>query len=421
MKKIIFLSLTAFTLSACGNNEVNNEENLIEEEAAINEDEENEIEEEAAAAENKNIENEAATNNNENNEEQKPQNQEEATVVVLEEDVLNYTEDDMVIVEAEMSYLFQYERTKEKLEEDLIEIIALYQQLENIQETEFIILNEEEHILTYSFSSSTIKELDIETIEATALSDFADDYWSLQEETDAMEKENKVLEFEGETEVEVNEDEILVTVTSNVPDGGIFEVAILDDEFNVESSFVPIENGVIEERFSSDKFNVGHLSTLVQFRFNLEDEPQPEHILDQYGEAGENMSGSLAHENNLDGYNGVVESVLFAYPDEETAAEKSAGALNESIDELIELGEGIIIDVEIVGDNADLAYVIVSDDWYYSPDHEKERFAEQIGGTVESFILSAYPDANAVGVYFKDEYGSELASPKMFGGYDIKD
>ncbi|SDN90672.1 hypothetical protein [Alkalicoccus daliensis] len=364
---------------------------------------------------------EEINNDAENNEKQKPLNQKEATVAVLEDDIINYEENDTVTIEVDMSYLFQYERTKEKLEENLVEIISSYQQLEDILETKFIIMNEAEHILTYSFSPSTMNELDTGTIEATSLSNDADEYWSLQEETAALEKENKVLEFEGETKVEVDEDEIVVIITSNVPDGGIFEVAILDNAFNVESSFIPIEKGVIEERFSTDNFNVGYLSTLVQFRFNLEDEPQPEHILDRYGEAGENMSGSQAHENNLDGYNGIIENVSFAYPDEETVAEKAAEILNDSINELIEVTEGIILDVEIIGDNGDLAYVIVSDDWYYSPDHEKERFAEQVGETVETIVLNAYPDAHTVGVHFKDEYGSDLASPKMFGGYNIKD
>ncbi|NJP36039.1 hypothetical protein [Alkalicoccus luteus] len=363
---------------------------------------------------------EATANHNENNEELEPLNQQEATNAVLGDDLINYEEDDTVTIEVEMSYLFRYESTKEKLEEDLIELISSYQELEAVLDTNFIIMNEAEHILTYSFSTSTIDELNTESLEAGSLSKAADEFWSLQEENAALEREKEVLEFEGETEVEVHNDEIVVTVTSNVPDGGIFEVAILDNELNVESSFVAIENGVIEERFSTENFHTGYLSTLVQFRFNLDDEPQPEHILDRYGETGENMSGSLAHENNLGGYNGVVEHNQFAFPDEEAVAEKSAELLNESITELIEITEGIVVDVELIGDEREVAYVIVSDDWYYSPDYEKERFAEQIGSTVENMILNAYPEQRSVGVYFKDEYGADLASPKMFGGYDIK-
>lgn len=232
---------------------------------------------------------------------------------------------------------------------------------------------------------------------------------------------SEILEFEGEFELKASEDKITMVLNSNVPDGGLFEIAIMDGEFNTESNVVEIENGTIEYDFPVEKFDVGYVSGMAQFRFNLEDHPQPDHIKEIYGENGEHMTGSQATENNLDGMNGSLESSTIAYPDEETVSSKLVGLFDEAIEEIITTSEGIIIDIRPMGDDWKIVDVIVSDDWYYSADHEKERFAEQVGGVVEQLVTNSELADGVISVYFKDAYGKELAAPGVFGGYKIRD
>lgn len=66
--------------------------------------------------------------------------------------------------------------------------------------------------------------------------------------------------------------------------------------------------------------------------------------------------------------------------------------------------------------------VTVSDTWYHSPEHDKERFAEQVSNTIKTLLISSekVKSDDYISVYFYDTYGKELASPKLTGGYKIK-
>lgn len=60
-------------------------------------------------------------------------------------------------------------------------------------------------------------------------------------------------------------------------------------------------------------------------------------------------------------------------------------------------------------------WVIVSDAWYDSAEHEKERFAETVGDAVRFAT-----NGEAMLVHFYDAYDKELAKERAFGGYKIE-
>ncbi|MGO4890270.1 hypothetical protein ACJ2A9_21185 [Anaerobacillus sp. MEB173] len=242
----------------------------------------------------------------------------------------------------------------------------------------------------------------------------------VEEEVQEPEEEVQPLELEGELSVKNTDGQITLTVNTNAPDGSIFELSVLNTEFDVESDFVEVKNGIAEVTFDISSWNYGYISAMASFPFNFEDNPQPDHIKEIYGETGEKMEGTLAVENHLNGKNGNFESVTLAYPDEETLAAKSKELFNEAIEEMKTLSEGVIVDIKPALGDWKIVDVIVSDAWYYSQDYEKERFAEQIGGLVEKMVLNTGQAEGSIQVYFKDSYGKDVAKPKLFGGYDIK-
>src|SRR5690554_2334475 len=58
-------------------------------------------------------------------------------------------------------------------------------------------------------------------------------------------EEELPLVFEGDLKLEVKDNKVIMTVNSNVPDGGLFELAIMTADFNAQSEVVAIENGEI--------------------------------------------------------------------------------------------------------------------------------------------------------------------------------
>lgn len=231
--------------------------------------------------------------------------------------------------------------------------------------------------------------------------------------------------IDGTMDVEFNDDKVVITVKSNAEDGSIFECFLIDGNLNSVSDFITIENGIAQKEFEiPEEWEVGYLAGSAMMRFNLDEHPQPDHIKKIYGEKGEKLVGELAVENHLGGKNINIESKAIAYPDEDTVREHLNELFYEAMTELIELGDGLIVDIKpyMSGEGWRMAKVIVSDAWYYSAEHEKERFAEQVGQAVQNIIINTkqVKDGSSVSVYFYDVYDKELASPKILGGYKIK-
>jgi hypothetical protein len=243
----------------------------------------------------------------------------------------------------------------------------------------------------------------------------------LEEEKQKLEEQ---LTFDGNMDLKVDSNKkVVATITSNVPDGGLFEVTIMDGKFNVLSEFIPIENGKIVKEFEiPEEWGIGYITGIAMFRFNLDDKPQPEHIKELYGDNGDKMKGSLIVKNHLGGNNGNVEGQTIAYPNEKAVEKEKIKLFNQALQEMIDVSNGVVIDIGTRYNDNDwkLVNVVVSDSWYYSQDYEKERFAKTVGGTVEQLVLNAGLAEGTVMVYFVDSYGKDVASPKVFGGYDIE-
>ncbi|QIG62551.1 hypothetical protein [Sporosarcina phage Lietuvens] len=121
-----------------------------------------------------------------------------------------------------------------------------------------------------------------------------------------------------------------------------------------------------------------------------------------------------------------LEQTIAAYEKEEAEKTEKAEVMAEMRDENIPAGLQEIVDgsngvvVKIVKqpgrDDWGVLYVYVSDDWYATPEHEKERFVEAVGNAAKSKVVGE----DHVLVNFYDTYEKVLATEKAFGGWKIK-
>ncbi|AIC95967.1 hypothetical protein [Shouchella lehensis] len=241
--------------------------------------------------------------------------------------------------------------------------------------------------------------------------------------TDADIKENEkksALSFDGSLNMIVSNDNVDITINSNVPDGGIFEVFVMNSDLDLLSEFLEIKDGEIHHTFDVSDWPVGYISGSAHLRFNIADHPQPDSIVELYGENGQLMTGNKAEDNNVDGLNGIIETEIIAYPSEQAVSDQNYSDFNDAITEMINLSEGVILDIRTLEDDDwSTAIIVISDDWYYTPEHEKQRFVDVAGDTLTQLIKNHEIEETTY-VRFKDSYGAELASQKIFGGYDIK-
>lgn len=229
----------------------------------------------------------------------------------------------------------------------------------------------------------------------------------------------------GDLDIKFKDNKAIVTIITNAVDGTIFETALMDGNLNMVSDYITVEGGKAIKEFDVNKdWETGYISGIAMMRFNLDDHPQPKEVKEAYGENGEKLKGDLIEENNLGGYNINFNSKTVAYPDENAVKEKQDELFFTALNELIDSSDGVIINVQphFTKDDWSSVAVTISDSWYNSQEHEKERFAETIGDTVEKVVKNTEKvsgDKN-ITVYFYDTYQKELASPKIMGGYKIK-
>ncbi|WP_252503233.1 O-antigen ligase family protein [Sporosarcina sp. Marseille-Q4943] len=244
----------------------------------------------------------------------------------------------------------------------------------------------------------------------------------LEEEQKKKEAEAKeLLNVKGTITAKAEKNSISVTISTNVPDGGLFEIMVLDGNFNFKTGFAKAKDGVVTSNFNiPSEWNPAHFAVSAMFRFNLDEHPQPDDIKKIYGDTGQKMTGQFAVENHLGGKNANLETVTVAYPSEQAVKDYTNSMFDQAVAEMLELGDGVILDVRPrVNENWELVDVVVSDSWYYSADYEKERFAESIGAVVEQLITNSGKYDGTPLVYFVDSYGKDVATPKTFGGWKI--
>ncbi|PID16825.1 hypothetical protein CSV63_02760 [Sporosarcina sp. P34] len=246
-----------------------------------------------------------------------------------------------------------------------------------------------------------------------------------QTENIDVKKEKKtevnVLDVSGKIKASASQGVIDVNVKTNIPDGGLIKLSILDNELKTIEDYATVENGEISKTMKIPEDRMpGEYMVSAFFNFDDKQHPQPEEIKNTYGNKGEKITGDLEFFNSIDGKNADFEPVNIPYPSPSVVEEKKTTDFENSILELIELSGGIITKIYPAEEDWSIVKVVVSDTWYISADHEKERFVEQVGGTIEKYVIGAGKTDGVVHTYFVDSYGKELATPKILGGYKIK-
>ena len=233
-------------------------------------------------------------------------------------------------------------------------------------------------------------------------------------------KREDLLKFNGKYDVVVEDKKVIVKIDTNAIDGSIFEVTVMNGDLsNIGSQFVTVENGKATAVFDASDWKTSEMAALVQFRFNVDTKPQPDHVKELYGEKGEKLKGSQIVKNHLGGYNADLGSLIFYYPNKESVDKLKIEKFQETLKEIINLGNGLILAIKpSSGNDWGVVNIVVSDAWYYAADFEKKRFAETVGTVVENAIINAGL-ADSVLVYFKDSFGATVAEEKLFGGYKI--
>ncbi|QEK12630.1 hypothetical protein FQB35_09985 [Crassaminicella thermophila] len=246
------------------------------------------------------------------------------------------------------------------------------------------------------------------------------------EKVTIQEKEDPT-EFKADLTLEVDKQNIIATINTNAPDGTLFETSIINadmNNFKSASEFIAAKDGKATYTFTVADWPTGYIGGISSMRFDLEDHPQPANVIDLYGSKGEKAKGDQIVDAH-DGFKyGQIQTVTVAYPSKQAVKEKLDKLFIDTLNSMIEKSNGVIISIQPYLKDKDWSTVAVtvSDSWYSSPEHEKERFAEQIATTIEQLIHNCeqVEKDKSVQVYYFDSYQKELASPKILGGYEIK-
>lgn len=229
----------------------------------------------------------------------------------------------------------------------------------------------------------------------------------------------------GVIKTEVVEDGIKVILESDIADGALIQFMIFNGQLDIYSAETTTKDGLATHTFTevTDWDPCTYMATAI-LQFNSDEVSQPQSIKDIYGKYGELIESEYAIETtNVDGKNVNFETAELKYPNAQEYDEYLHTLFTDAMQELIDASNGIIVQIspsDISGWK--IPYVYVSDAWYYSAEHEKERFAEQVAATIQNILhnTNMVDSDSSVSVYFYDTYGKELASPKMLGGYKIK-
>lgn len=239
-------------------------------------------------------------------------------------------------------------------------------------------------------------------------------------------KVNYSTNFEGKIAPEISEKKIKLNIEANVPDGAIFETTLMGKkgkEIAVTTQNIAIKDGKGELIVDISDWNYGYLTAISNFKFNSNKFEQPENIKVLYGKVGERMEGTFAIKNTSNGYNGVLKYEKIAYPNFEFLKENNEENFRNIIKEILseKTIKNLIVDVKIL--DLDRIEIIVSKKWYYLSKTQKQQLAEQLAPVFRELAAQNYQIKNEIiaPLFFMNSAGEEVASPNMFGGYDIKE
>lgn len=98
-------------------------------------------------------------------------------------------------------------------------------------------------------------------------------------------------------------------------------------------------------------------------------------------------------------------------------------SMTAKLKEIYKQADGVILKIKPRDTSWSQIDVTISDSWYYSQDFQKERFVESFGVLISQVIVDhifVITGGDMVSVYFVDEFGTRLASPKLMGGWKIE-
>lgn len=241
-------------------------------------------------------------------------------------------------------------------------------------------------------------------------------------------KEKYSTTFNGKISPEILDGKIKLEITANVPDGAILETTLVgykgkEPAFNVQN--IVIKDGKGEFLADISEWNHGYLSAMSMFRFNSDEIVQPKNIKALYGEHGEKMEGAFIQENHLKGYNGILKYKQIAYPSYEVLRAENKSNFNYIIANTFkDVPKSIINNIELLEltKHSIRIDIIVGNGWYKLSSSQKEKLVTQLSLAFKELAVKNYQAANNenVAVFFMSKSGKEVATPKAFGGYEIK-
>lgn len=213
-------------------------------------------------------------------------------------------------------------------------------------------------------------------------------------------------------------------LNSNLVDGCILDVSILyESDYDGDiSEKVVVNNGQFRKAYNLKRMNPGFIYVRVSFEFENIKTEQPRIVQNVYGPNGEKITG-----DKIKMFGNGAKYCSFeterAYPNSEAATKVRDKSFYSDLDEIIKRNKGAIIHIAPLNKKMGWSYVkvILSDDWYSLEQYEKERYVSSVSSEIEFIVRNVYEKSDIVSIHYYDQYGKELASPKLLGsGYKIK-
>lgn len=251
-----------------------------------------------------------------------------------------------------------------------------------------------------------------------------------EEKTNEEYSSFKVEKVDASMDLEIVNGQAVVTISSNLMDGIIFEVSILNDELQIVSSFEPLKDGKIVKTFDIPKeWKPSYIVGTSMVRFNLEEHPQSQSITDVYGLKGEKLKGQSVEKTDA-GYKYVtLESNTVAYPSEEEVEKAEIlkyknscksftyGDLARNADGLI--GENIVCTGQVIqtledGDEVQMRVNVTAGDYGFWDDtvfvlYNKSDFSTRI---LEEDIIQFWGSINGL-ITYETVMGNDVTIPSV--------
>lgn len=224
----------------------------------------------------------------------------------------------------------------------------------------------------------------------------------------------------GNLKAELFGNKLVLVLNSNIIDGCKLNVSVIYDSSITDN--VTVYSGKFTKEYTLGKLNPGTIYVRVSLEFDQIKTEQPQNVQNVYGINGEKIKAT-----NIKSYPYGGKYLLFeteiAYPNSEAALKEKEKSFNSDIDDIIQRNKGFLIHITPLSKKTGWSFVkvVINDDWYSLQQHEKERLISSVSGEIEVVVRDIYKKSDIVSIHYYDQYGKELASPKLLGsGYKIK-